>query len=162
MSEFPGARARNAQDFWRYLDEYRQGGTRAVAERLDGLTREYEQLYASYQDFSARLQQAGVQADLERRQLGEKFRILEPAEMATEPSSPNRILLLSLGAFFGLALGLGFVALGAESGGDRGRSVVVMATLLDCGRAFPPGRRSVAGRGSTGYPALRRRPLGWR
>ena len=87
--------------------EARLAATPAVAERLDGLTREYEQLYASYQDFSARLQQAGVQADLERRQLGEKFRILEPAEMATEPSSPNRILLLSLGAFFGLALGLG-------------------------------------------------------
>jgi polysaccharide chain length determinant protein (PEP-CTERM system associated) len=87
--------------------ESRLAATPAVAERLDGLTREYEQLYASYQDYSARLQQAGVQADLERRQLGEKFGILEPAEVATEPSSPNRILLLSLGAFFGLALGLG-------------------------------------------------------
>ena len=41
---------------------------------------------------------------VERRQLGEKFRILESAEPAPEPSSPNRLLLLSLGAIIGLAL----------------------------------------------------------
>ena len=87
--------------------EARLAATPAVAEQLDALNRQYEQLYTSYQDFSARLQQAGVQADLERRQLGEKFRILESAEIAPEPSSPNRLLLLSLGTILGLALGAG-------------------------------------------------------
>jgi len=87
--------------------EARIAATPAVAEQLDALNRQYEQLYTSYQDFSARLQQAGVQADLERRQLGEKFRILEPAEIAPEPSSPNRLLLLSLGAILGLVFGAG-------------------------------------------------------
>jgi succinoglycan biosynthesis transport protein ExoP len=87
--------------------ENRLASTPAVAEKLDALNRQYAHLYRSYQDFSDRLQQAGVQADLERRQLGEKFRILESAEIAPEPSSPNRILLLSLGAMFGLVLGAG-------------------------------------------------------
>ncbi|MAG30002.1 MAG: hypothetical protein CL908_03800 [Deltaproteobacteria bacterium] len=87
--------------------EARLAGTAAVAERLDALNRRYDHLYTSYQDFSSRLQQAGVQADLERRQLGEKFRILESAEQASEPSSPNRFLLLTLGAILGLALGGG-------------------------------------------------------
>ena len=87
--------------------EARLAATPAVAEQLDALNRQYDHLYTAYQDFSARLQQAGVQADLERRQLGEKFRILEPAEIAPEPSSPNRLLLLSLGAILGLALGAG-------------------------------------------------------
>jgi hypothetical protein len=87
--------------------EARLAATPVVAEQLDALGRQYDHLYASYQDFSARLQQAGVQADLERRQLGEKFRILESAEIAPEPSSPNRLLLLSLGAILGLALGAG-------------------------------------------------------
>ncbi len=87
--------------------EARLAATPAVAEQLDALQREYDHLYLSYQDFSKRLQQAGVQADLERRQLGERFRILEPAEQAGEPSSPNRILLLILGTVFGLALGAG-------------------------------------------------------
>jgi succinoglycan biosynthesis transport protein ExoP len=87
--------------------EGRLAATPAVAEQLDALDRQYDHLYTSYQDFSGRLQQAGVQADLERRQLGEKFRILEPAEVAPEPTSPNRILLLVLGAILGLALGAG-------------------------------------------------------
>jgi polysaccharide chain length determinant protein (PEP-CTERM system associated) len=87
--------------------EVRLGETPGVAERLDALNRQYEHLYRSYQDFSNRLQKASVQADLERRQLGEKFRILESAEPAREPSSPNRFLLLSLGTIFGLALGAG-------------------------------------------------------
>jgi len=93
--------------------EARLAGTASVAETLDGLNRQYDFLYRSYQDFSSRLQQASVQADMERRQLGEKFRILEPAEEAPRPSSPNRILLLSLGSILGLALGAG-VALVAE------------------------------------------------
>lgn len=93
--------------------EARLAATPAVAERLDGLNRQYDHLYRSYQDFSNRLQQASVQADLERRQLGERFRILEPAEPAPEPSSPNRILLLALGTILGLAVGAG-VGLVAE------------------------------------------------
>lgn len=87
--------------------ETRLAETPAVAEQLDALNRRYDHLYRSYQDFSSRLQQAAVQADLERRQLGERFRILEPAEPAPEPSSPNRILLLALGTILGLALGSG-------------------------------------------------------
>ncbi len=87
--------------------EARLAATPAVAERLDSLNRQYEHLHRSYQDFSSRLQQAGVQADLERRQLGEKFRILESAEAAPEPSSPNRILILVLGAILGLGIGAG-------------------------------------------------------
>ncbi len=87
--------------------EARIASTPNVAERLDALGRQYDHLYESYQDFSRRLQQAGVQADLERRQLGERFRILESAFPAPEPSSPNRILLVSLAAVFGLVLGVG-------------------------------------------------------
>lgn len=87
--------------------EGRIAATPSVAERLDALNRNYDQLSRTYQDFSNRLQQASVQADMERRQLGEKFMILESAEEAFEPSSPNRILLLSLGAILGLALGAG-------------------------------------------------------
>jgi protein tyrosine kinase modulator len=94
--------------------ERRIAETPAVAERLDALSRRYEHLYATYQDFSSRLQQAGVQADLERRQLGERFRILESAFAAPEPSSPNRILLLIMGAILGLVISFG-VGVVAES-----------------------------------------------
>jgi polysaccharide chain length determinant protein (PEP-CTERM system associated) len=101
-----------AEDIERLRDrvasiEDRIARTASVAELLDALDRRYENLSRSYQDFSSRLQQASVQAQLERRQLGEKFRILEAAEPAVEPSSPNRILILVLGAILGLAFGAG-------------------------------------------------------
>jgi uncharacterized protein involved in exopolysaccharide biosynthesis len=82
------------------------GGTPAVAEALDGLEREYRHLFDSYQDFSNRHLEATVQAQLERRQLGEQFRVLEPAFVAPKPSSPNRVLILILGFLFASALGV--------------------------------------------------------
>jgi len=81
--------------------------TPAVAEVLDGLDREYRHLFDSYQDFSNRQLEAMVQAQLERRQLGEQFRVLESAFIAPEASSPNRLLIMILGSFFAIAVGLG-------------------------------------------------------
>jgi polysaccharide chain length determinant protein (PEP-CTERM system associated) len=81
--------------------------TPAVAELLDGLEREYRHLFDSYQDFSNRQLEAMVQAQLERRQLGEQFRVLESAFIAPEAASPNRILIMLLGSFFAIAIGVG-------------------------------------------------------
>jgi len=81
--------------------------TPAVAEVLDGLDREYRHLFDSYQDFSNRQLEAMVQAQLERRQLGEQFRVLESAFIAPEASSPNRLLIMILGCFFAIAVGVG-------------------------------------------------------
>jgi polysaccharide chain length determinant protein (PEP-CTERM system associated) len=81
--------------------------TPAVAEALDGLEREYRHLFDSYQDFSNRHLEATVQAQLERRQLGEQFRVLEPAFIAPKPTAPNRVLILVLGVFFAIAVGAG-------------------------------------------------------
>lgn len=87
------------------------GKTPAVSELLDGLKREYEHLFASFQDFSNRHLEATVQAQLERRQLGEQFRVLESAFEATEPSSPHRPLMMVLGLLCGIALGAGVALL---------------------------------------------------
>ncbi|MEZ4333558.1 MAG: hypothetical protein R3F35_17520 [Myxococcota bacterium] len=109
--------------------EAKIAATPAVAERLESLTRNFDQLSRTYQDFSDRLQQASVQADMERRQLGEKFRILESAEEAFEPSSPNRILLLTLGAILGIALGAG-IGLVAEVTDSSVHSSTELQTAL--------------------------------
>lgn len=85
--------------------EARLAETPAVAEQLAALEREYRHLFQSYQEFSDKRLNASVQADLERRQLGEQFRVLEGAFEAPDPVSPNRILIVALGAIFGLALG---------------------------------------------------------
>lgn len=82
-------------------------GAPEVDEQLEALEREHSHLFESFQDFSNRRLEAGVQADLERRQLGEQFRVLESAFLAPEPASPNRIVIVAIGIFFGLALGAG-------------------------------------------------------
>jgi len=95
--------------------EGRLAATPAVAEKLEGLVRESDSVFKSYQEFTTKLQQASVQADMERRQLGEQLRVLEAAFAPTTPASPNRPLVLSLGLLFGLAMGVA-VAVLVEAG----------------------------------------------
>ncbi len=97
--------------------EMRIASTPAVAEQLDALRREYDSLYKSFQSFSGKLQQATVQADMERRQLGEQLLVLEAAYPPPAPTSPNRPLILVLGLVLGLGLGVVVVVL-VETG-DR-------------------------------------------
>ena len=100
--------------------EQRLGRTPAVAEQLTALEREHEHLAASYQDYSQKRLEAAVQANMERRQKGEQFRILETAFEPTDPASPNRILILLIGLFLGIAVG-GGVAIVLEALDDTVR-----------------------------------------
>jgi polysaccharide chain length determinant protein (PEP-CTERM system associated) len=106
-------------------------GTPAVAEKLDQLSREYDHLNAAFQDFSARRQQAAVQANLERKQLGEQFRILENAFPAPRPSSPNRVLILAIGLMLGVGVGvaMGLVLEGADSSVHGARDLQIATNL---------------------------------
>ncbi len=100
------------------LDELRANiaATPRVAEQLEAFNRQHEQLSQSLLSFSNLRLEAAVQADLERRQLGERFRILESAIPPREISSPNRALILALGLMFGLVVGVvvGVVAEGTD------------------------------------------------
>ena len=49
-------------------------------------------------------------AALERRQIGEQFRVIDAARLPERPISPNRPRLRMLGAVGGLALGLVLIA----------------------------------------------------
>jgi protein tyrosine kinase modulator len=81
--------------------------TPAVAKQLDALKVEYEHLFNTFQDFAKRHNEALVQAQLERRQLGEQFRVLEQAFEAPVPSAPNRWLILLLGLLLAMMVGGG-------------------------------------------------------
>ncbi len=91
--------------------QQRLAETPRVAERLAALDRDYEHLFASFQEYSNKRLEAAVAANAERRQKGEKLRILESAVAPTEPSSPNRLLIMALGMIFGMALGGGMAVL---------------------------------------------------
>jgi uncharacterized protein involved in exopolysaccharide biosynthesis len=52
-----------------------------------------------------------VAADLERRQIGEQFRILDPARVPIKPFRPNRLMINGVGVGLGLLVGVALVAL---------------------------------------------------
>jgi len=75
------------------------------------LTRDYTTLQQLYTGLLAKREDSKIAANLERRQAGEQFRILDPARVPEQPFSPNRTRMNLMGAIAGLALGLGLVAL---------------------------------------------------
>jgi polysaccharide chain length determinant protein (PEP-CTERM system associated) len=72
------------------------------------LSRDYETLQTAYRGLLSKSEESKVAADLERRQIGEQFRILDPARTPVRPVSPNRMQVnaagVGLGAFIALAL----------------------------------------------------------
>ena len=78
---------------------------------LTELTRDYSTLQSMYGALLAKQEESKIAADLERRQVSEQFKVLDPAQMAEQPFSPNRRRLVMIGVAGGLALGLGLVAL---------------------------------------------------
>ena len=75
------------------------------------LTRDYETIQALYANLLSKKEESKIAANLERRQIGEQFKLLDPARMAEKPSSPNRDSINMLGMVGGLALGVALIAL---------------------------------------------------
>jgi succinoglycan biosynthesis transport protein ExoP len=91
--------------------EQRLARSPRVQEQLDVLLREYQSLSRSFQDYSNKRLEATVAANMERRQKGEQFRVLEPAFPPSAPESPNRPLIVMVGLLLGLFLGGGVAIL---------------------------------------------------
>lgn len=79
--------------------------------QLTELTRDYATLQAVYSSLLAKKEESQMSANLERRQIGEQFKILDPARLPERPHSPDRPKLILMGALFGLALGVGLAGL---------------------------------------------------
>jgi polysaccharide chain length determinant protein (PEP-CTERM system associated) len=71
------------------------------------LTRDYETLRQVYTSLLGKNENARASTNLEERQMGEQFRLLEPARLPERPISPNRPQIYTMGALGGLAFGLG-------------------------------------------------------
>lgn len=71
------------------------------------LSRDYDLLRTNYQSLLDKKYQSQMAENLERKQQGEQFRILDPARLPEKPSKPDRNAVLAMGAFLGLAIGLG-------------------------------------------------------
>jgi succinoglycan biosynthesis transport protein ExoP len=70
------------------------------------LTRDYETMRENYTSLMKRYEEAQLAENLEQRQKGEQFRLLDPAVPGSEPAAPNRLrmLLTALAGCLGLAV----------------------------------------------------------
>src|ERR1700723_1922708 len=79
----------------------------AVEQQYKELTRGYQTALDSYNDLLKKRQESSMATQLEHDQQGELLRVLDPANLPTAPSFPNRPLFALGGLGGGLALGLG-------------------------------------------------------
>jgi polysaccharide chain length determinant protein (PEP-CTERM system associated) len=78
---------------------------------LTELTRDYQTIQGIYTSLLEKREASKLAANVERQQIGEQFKILDPARVPERPFSPNRLRIVAVGSAFGLVLGLGVLVL---------------------------------------------------
>jgi len=76
---------------------------------LTALTRDYDTLQRQYEGLLKKFEDSKVAANMERRQIGEQFRVLDPARVPETPIAPNRKLIAALGLVGGIVIGVALV-----------------------------------------------------
>ena len=70
------------------------------------LSRDYDTLQESYRGLLKKSEESKVAANLERQQIGEQFRVLDPAQVPLRPLSPQRLIINAGGLALGFVIGL--------------------------------------------------------
>jgi polysaccharide chain length determinant protein (PEP-CTERM system associated) len=81
----------------------------ATEQEYKELTRDYDTALRFYNELLGKRDQSAMATDLERRQQGEQFQVLDPANLPGKPSFPNIPLFTAGGGITGLALGFGVI-----------------------------------------------------
>lgn len=116
---------------------------------LAALTRDYQTLQQSYRGLLQKKEESQISANLERRQIGEQFKILDPARMPEKPASPDRprLYLITLLAALGLGVACAATAeyfdrsLRSEADVRAALNLMVLATVPYMRDAAASGRR---------------------
>ena len=85
--------------------------TPKVEQQLKELSRGYEVTQKEYQSLLDKKLQAELAANMERKQKGERFKVLDQAKIPERPFKPNRQKIILFGVFLGMAIGSGLVGL---------------------------------------------------
>ena len=95
------------------IDKYeiRVEDTPRREQELLSIRRDYDNLKQSYQSLLKRKLESEIAVNMERRQKGEQFRVVDRAMLPEKPTSPNlkKLFLLSLAAGLGIGSGLIFM-----------------------------------------------------
>jgi len=84
-------------------------------------------LKATYRDLLMKREQAIISTNLERRQIGETFKLLDPARLPESPISPDRTRLTLLGAVVGFCLGVSMMLAGRNGPFRRPKKVLAQS-----------------------------------
>lgn len=76
-------------------------------QELALLMRDYDLMKANYQSLLDKKTQAQMAENLERKQQGEQFKVLDPARIPVTPIRPDRDRILLIGLAIGLGMGVG-------------------------------------------------------
>jgi polysaccharide chain length determinant protein (PEP-CTERM system associated) len=79
--------------------------------KLIDLTRDYEITQRNYEALLQKKLNAKIAENLEKRQKGEQFRIIDPANLPTQPFKPNRPQIILFGSVCSGGLGIGLILL---------------------------------------------------
>jgi polysaccharide chain length determinant protein (PEP-CTERM system associated) len=86
--------------------EDRIASSPAVEEEYKAVTRDNQTSHAFYDDLLKKMNDSKMATDLEKRQQGEQFRVMDEANLPEEPSFPKRPVFVAGGLALGLMLGL--------------------------------------------------------
>jgi uncharacterized protein involved in exopolysaccharide biosynthesis len=127
LDDLTATKAREAKlqsDLDRY--QHRVTETPRIQKQYQELTQDYEVSKATYENLRAKLADAEIGKNLEIDRKGERFTLIEPPLVPEEPASPNRPLVMILGAVLSILLAVGLAALlEALDGTVRGRRDLV-------------------------------------
>ena len=98
------------------------------------LNRDHENSLKSYQEIKAKQLEAKVSQEMEKDSKGERFSLIDPADLPEKPHSPNRPAILFLGMILSLGGGLGYAGIleSMDSSVKNGRALagLLSAPLL--------------------------------
>ncbi|MEK6778004.1 MAG: GNVR domain-containing protein [bacterium] len=97
------------KEYKRLIEYYQQKVANApvVDKTLASMQSDYDVARTNYQALTNKETQAKISESLENRQQGERFAIIDPAQMPEEPYKPNRIAIIFIGFILGIGAGAG-------------------------------------------------------
>jgi polysaccharide chain length determinant protein (PEP-CTERM system associated) len=101
------------EDLQKQMTDYeaRVENTPKREQELLSLKRDYENMQALYNSLLNRRLEAELAANMERKQKGEQFRIVDPASLPQKPSEPNMKKMFIMFVAAGLGIGCGLIFL---------------------------------------------------
>ena len=82
-----------------------------VEEKYNAIISERNILNGKYQEMQSKMMEARVSQELESKQQGERFTLVESATLPDKPFKPNRLAIILIGIVLGMGAGVGFASI---------------------------------------------------